>query len=242
MIDPKLQDDAALFALGELRGSERELFVNELSSCEELRRKVGGFEAVCTALVLSAPQIAPPPGLRQRILDAAVTGRNSTNAHEAREGQRKIVRFPGVVAWAAAACLATGALVLWNQNRALRDTNRELSHRADMMELRAAVLTAKVEEAGNATAQVVWDAEQQEGVLHTISLPKQAADRSYQLWIFDGTNPVPVSAGVIVSSGKEGFRFKPSKAVTNASTFAITLEKAGGVPVAEGPVYLSGQL
>ena len=54
----------------------------------------------------------------------------------------------------------------------------------------------------------------------------------------------PVDAGVFTvdDKGTVHFRFKPRSNVNAAGTFAVTLEKKGGVPVPEGKMVLAGNL
>ena len=75
-------------------------------------------------------------------------------------------------------------------------------------------------------ATVLWDTKSKDVYLMVNSLPKQAADKQYQLWaMVDGK---PVDAGMIDLS-KDGGLIKMSN-IPKAEAFAITLEKKGGAP------------
>jgi anti-sigma-K factor RskA len=53
---------------------------------------------------------------------------------------------------------------------------------------------------------------------------------------------VPVDAGIVRvdSTGFAKVDFKPVTEVTDASKFALSVEKEGGVPKGEGPIVLIG--
>jgi anti-sigma-K factor RskA len=66
--------------------------------------------------------------------------------------------------------------------------------------------------------------------------------KDYQLWVVDPKQPVPVDAGIVRvdSAGFAKVDFKPVTDVTDASKFALSVEKEGGVPKGEGPIVLIG--
>lgn len=106
--------------------------------------------------------------------------------------------------------------------------------------LQITTLTSKVSGAPNALAVAVWDSEKQTGVLRTINVPATEVDRDYQLWIVDPEYKQPVSAGVFAvdQSGTTKILFHPESKVSAATAFAVSLERKGGVPKAEGPMVL----
>jgi anti-sigma-K factor RskA len=86
-------------------------------------------------------------------------------------------------------------------------------------------------------ARVYWDPVSHEVYLTVLSLPAPEPGKQYQLWaLADG---VPVDAGVFdVSSGPQHM-----KMITSAQTFAVTLERTGGVPSPTlSALYLMGQV
>ena len=118
-----------------------------------------------------------------------------------------------------------------------------LLERDNLAQMQIATLTSKLADAPKATAFVIWDAEKQRGVLTTVDVPPNAADRDYQLWVVDPKYQVPVDAGVFSVKSGEATKilFKPKSPVSSADAFAISLERKGGVPKAEGPIVLVGK-
>ncbi|CAN5785719.1 anti-sigma factor [soil metagenome] len=113
-----------------------------------------------------------------------------------------------------------------------------------LAKMQVATLGSKLRDAPDATAAVVWDQERQRGVLNTMKVPPNAADRDYQLWIVDPRYKQPVDAGVfsVEKPGSTRYAFTPKSPITAATAFAISLERKGGVPKAEGPIVLIGTL
>jgi anti-sigma-K factor RskA len=119
----------------------------------------------------------------------------------------------------------------------------EIEQRDELKKVQVAALTSKLADAPDATAAVVWDAERQRGVLNTANMPPNAANSDYQLWIVDPRFTDPVDAGVFTvnKNGGTKYFFTPKSRITSATAFAISLERKGGVPKAEGPIVLAGK-
>jgi len=118
-----------------------------------------------------------------------------------------------------------------------------LQERDSISQMQIATLTSKLSEAPKATAFVIWDAEHQRGVLTAVDVPPNAADHDYQLWVVDPKYQIPVDAGVFSVKNGETTKvvFKPNRPITSADAFAVSLERKGGVPKAEGPMVLVGK-
>lgn len=106
-----------------------------------------------------------------------------------------------------------------------------------------ATLTSKMRRAPNTTASIVWDAARQRGVLNSANIPPNSADRDYQLWIVDSRFTDPVDAGVfhVEKAGSARYVFKPKMRIESPAAFAVSVERRGGVPKAEGPIVLAGK-
>lgn len=127
--------------------------------------------------------------------------------------------------------------------RMIADLGAKLKHTEDLSRLKITALASLAGNSPEAKAIAVWDAEQQSGLLTVEKLPAIAAEQDYQIWVIDPQYPIPVDGGVFKpdASGKAVLTFKGDKPVKQASAFAISLEKKGGVPKAEGPLVLLGK-
>ncbi len=117
----------------------------------------------------------------------------------------------------------------------------DLRVQADVARLKITSLASLAGNSPQARAIAIWNPDRQEGVLVVSQLPALASDKDYQLWVIDPQYPIPVDGGVFTVDEKTGdarLNFKPGKNVAVAQTFAVSLERKGGVPKAEGPMVL----
>jgi anti-sigma-K factor RskA len=119
----------------------------------------------------------------------------------------------------------------------------ELQGRYDLANLKVARLASLLGNSPEATAIAVWNPTTQEGVLTVEKLPALAANQDYQLWVIDPQYANPVDGGVFTvdsATGMGRLQFRPRQPVALAAKFAISRERKGGVPKAEGPIVLVG--
>src|SRR5436190_13745217 len=64
------RDDAGAWVLDALPEEEHERFAAHLAGCDVCRREVAELQMVADTLPLAAPQVAPPPELKERIMSA----------------------------------------------------------------------------------------------------------------------------------------------------------------------------
>ena len=68
MIQEQQQEQASLYVLGTLAGAELDAFERELRANAELRRFVRELQRTTGLLAMTVPQVAPPAGLRNKVL------------------------------------------------------------------------------------------------------------------------------------------------------------------------------
>jgi anti-sigma-K factor RskA len=279
MIDEPKQDLLVQYILGELDSATADKVRAELARDADLRDLARDLEEAFASLAYTAPPMAAPAELPQRILLTERRVRRGTLP--ARDS--KIISL--AVPWALAACFAIACAVLsLEQARIKKDlislqekeiTLQEKAAKASKAEseaskalvalqqkiaqsekelavvkeknvlsdLKIATLKTQIAAYKGATAVVVWDKDQKNGVLQLDKLPPPAPGKDYQLWVIDPKKPQPVSAGIL-SVPKEGFirtSFHPAAPVESAAAFAISVEKAGGAPKPEGQIILVGK-
>jgi hypothetical protein len=64
------RDDAGAWVLGALPDDEQRRFAAHLETCDICRGEVADLQMVADTLPLAAPQVAPPPELKERIMSA----------------------------------------------------------------------------------------------------------------------------------------------------------------------------
>jgi anti-sigma-K factor RskA len=125
----------------------------------------------------------------------------------------------------------------------IADLSERLKTEGDLAQFKIATLASLAGNSPQALAVAVWNPKTQQGVLRVEKLPALASDKDYQLWLIDPAYPAPVDGGVFTvdpATGNARINFKPNQRVNNADKFAISLERKGGVPKAEGPILLLG--
>ncbi len=125
----------------------------------------------------------------------------------------------------------------------IADLGQRLQRSEDLGRLRVMSLASLQQEQADSRAVAVWDQDRQAGLLAVEKLPAVAADKDYQIWVIDPQYPIPVDGGVFKpgADGRATLTFKGDKPIAAATAFAISLERKGGVPKAEGPLVLLGK-
>jgi len=257
MIDESKQELLVAYVLDELDPTTAERVRAEIVNVQEIRDFVRQTEDAFASLAHTVPSIEAPAAIPHRILE-----QERRDIQQARPGHRsKIVWL--TISWALAAVLAIACIVLSLELRrlrikvsqvgrevvVLRQENRRITDQIEVLqqknrlaELKIATLKAQVAAFEASSVVVVWDPNQERGVLQLDKLPPPAPGKDYQLWIIDPKISQPVSAGVISvpDSGLIRATFQPRRPVQSVSAFAISVERAGGVPEPQGQIIFAG--
>ncbi len=254
MINERHEEIACLYVTGALPQPESRAFKDEVRANPELQKLVKQLRDSASALAIVQPPIAPPPQLKNKIL-----------AKIAREPETgKIIslpvaakNFPALwLPWAMAAGFAFLAVVQFLQAQSLRQQTRslnsavaglstqvaDLQKKDTLSQMRITMLNSLLDNSPKAVAVSVWDNEKQSGVLVVQNLAPAPTGKDYQLWVINDKYPAPVNAGVfsVDDKGTVRFTFKPDMPMTSVDKYAVTVERKGGVPKAEGKVALLG--
>jgi anti-sigma-K factor RskA len=129
------------------------------------------------------------------------------------------------------------------RDQRVTDLTRQLAAQGTLADYKIATLASLLGNSPQALAVAVWNPAKQEGVLTVQKLPALATDKDYQLWVVDPQYPIPVDGGVFrvdPATGEARLNFRPNLPVKTVAKFAVSLERKGGVPKAEGPMVLIG--
>lgn len=203
-----------------------------------------------------------PDSLKERILAQAVAHLVG-DQHGARELRPPVTRFQQPeskpkrgwldirsLGWyAAAAILALALWSPWSGRPTTTPTAPTLvEQRAALIDEAADVIQVswakpEIPEYANVQGDVVWSNQRQAGYMRLSGLPANRSEiEQYQLWIVDPSRDQhPTDGGVFdIPAGVEEV-IVPIDAklpVDSPTVFAITLEKAGGVVVSDGPLLV----
>lgn len=100
------------------------------------------------------------------------------------------------------------------------------------------VMASVKTDAAEAKAKIYWCSQTHMVCVDPMTLPGAPAGKQFELWaIVDGK---PVSVGLF--NAGNGADLQMMGVVPKAEAFAVTLEKEGGVPAPEGPMYVMASL
>jgi anti-sigma-K factor RskA len=257
MTPHRMSGDAAGHALGALGGEEQLAMERALAGSPALLREVEAFREVAALLALAAPSLAPPDGLRDRIVSQARQVQPLVTAPAPSPGRAPA---PGWVRraapWLALAASLAGLVVLGGRVRGehearlgLQQENADLQARVASLDsvvttlLAPDVETVKLSATGAPpTARLYWNTRSRRVVLAAFALPPAVAGRAYQLWGIE-TGKAPVSLGVFNTdadgTGRASFAVPAGLRI---AVGAVTEEPAGGSPQPTTPAFLVGQL
>jgi anti-sigma-K factor RskA len=258
-------ESCAAYALGGLDEADRVRFEEHLSAgCAECEAALADYAAATVLLAASAPEAAPPPGLRARVIKAALAARPAATVERfpiPRTVEHPVLRRPSRWSWALAAAavvLAVGAGVVWMTNADLRTEVARLGEELRVARERIATLElqsveenrwARVLTSPNARVATLVPTPDAETTLkgRAIYDPSTRAavvvlenvnipsNRTYQLWAIRGGTPASLGLIRADKSGLAVMRVPDAGESTSLGAFAISLEPAGGSPNPAAP-------
>jgi anti-sigma-K factor RskA len=175
---------------------------------------------------------------------------------------RPALGFGAAAAALAVVLLGLTSLTLWNRNQSLSAELASLSNRLreaqgeingqreqlagarDVDELLASPAVRVAELSGKkpapqAHAMLAYDRSTGRAVVMATGLPPCPEGHAYQLWLIADNKPLPGGTFKTDAQGRARMsdRLPPNH---TAPTFAVTLEREGGVPAPQGDVFLLG--
>jgi anti-sigma-K factor RskA len=224
-----IHDLVAPYALGALTASERSRFERHLEDCSTCSRELPGLESAAAALAVDVEDADPPPGLRRRIVEAAVSERVPARARPIRHRPWVV---PAAASLAAAAACAAVGLGVWAV-RLSGDLDRASTRRADVraVSILADPTAARFRLRGADGILAVTGA--REAALLVSRLPRAERNRTYELWVVSESKPRP--AGMFAGGGAASL-VALERRVPPGAHVSVSLEPAGGSRTLTGPL------
>jgi len=235
----EILDLLAAYALDALEPEEIARLNRLLDERPELRATVAELRATANQLPYGLPEAAPPPELRQRVLDYATGRAERQPAAPARLPQRVRGWLVGLGALAAAALVA--AALGWGQVASLQadlaQTRTELAAAHEDLATAQAVIAQLDGGTGRGTMLRTTAGK----TVFVVKLPQLQPGRTYQLWRIQG-NQAPQSAGLF-SIDTQGFgTFDVPQPLQPGDTMAVTDEPTGGSPQPTTRPLIAGEV
>lgn len=216
--------------LSALDAADARALNDHLADCAECRRELAEWEATAASLALSADPVEPSPRIRTNLLRSV----SPVVAFPRRFGS--LGSIAAVIIFAA---LIVTIIVLWQQNRTLRQQN-EFFQLLTAPGSRVAELSGTSEAAG-ATAKLAYD-KNGRAFLIADGLPRAPEGKEYQLWFIVDNKPLPGKTFAPDDRGHSQIHDQVPEAARKQAVFAITLEPAGGRSAPTGAIYLRSEL
>ena len=255
---------APAFVLGALDAEEKRAFELHLAECPLCESDVRSLMPVVDALGRAAPQAAPSPALRRRVVDAVASEAARATPNVVYHDRRAI---PG---WLPIAALLAVSIGLGAYVATLRTRIADLEVRLDQAAAQLAAATSATSEARRvafqaqsigsvlaapdlvridlagqkpapqASARALWS--RTRGMVFTFNnLPSLPDSRVYQVWVVTAGN-MQISAGLLTpdDAGRGIGLFETPPDIAPV-LIAVTDEPAGGVPKPSGSFQLLGK-
>jgi len=231
--DTDIHDLVAAYALDAVDDDERMAFERHLETCDRCRGELASLRDTSASLAYAAPAAAPPPELRERILDTARAERPNVVPLKPRRTHATAI-LGTATAIAAGIAIALG---IWNvslhnslddKDAALAATNKALVVVGDAKALR--------QDLTGASGQLVV-ASSGKAALVICNLPKAPSGKTYQAWVLTGDTPTPAGE---FDPGSDCVAVPLDASVPEGTGVAVTVEPDGGSKQpTTGPVFHS---
>ncbi len=249
-------DDLALYALGEMAGSDRQEFEEHLHTCAACRRELQALRGDLGLLGLSSSGPQPPARSKERLLQAIAAEPRRAPAPAPVELPRRsswLAWVPAVIAIA----LFFITLGMWRSNQRLNDIVAELTNRnqeegaqLDRLTQQLHLLTTpdgvrvslnpmKAPRQPSGTA--IFSLSQKRMIFMASNLPPVPQGKAYELWIIPATG-APLPAGVFKPDehGNATMMDHEMPSGVVAKAFAVTVENEAGSDKPTSPIMLMG--
>ncbi|MEV0714216.1 anti-sigma factor [Asanoa sp. NPDC050611] len=221
------------YVLDALTDIERAAFKRHLASCATCSIEVAELQETAARLADGAWSV-PPPALRDKVFaEVSRTRQDAPVPAKPVRPQRNRRLFTVAAAVVLAAVAATGTFAV--QERRLDDqrtvAQAEAARVTEVLSAPDAALRSATS-ANGIRLTVVTSAARDEAVLTMAADRPAGADRTYQLWMLDGTTAI--NAGVLPVGTTSATRLVQGAAAADA--FAVTVEPPSGSPTPTLPI------
>jgi anti-sigma-K factor RskA len=222
-----------VYAVDALTGDELDEFEKHLEQCPTCAEEVRGLREAAARLGL-ATAIAPPPSMREQVLDATKRvrqlppsgGRLITAADGRRPRRRLIRRLPRPIAVTvmAAAIVALAVLQIGTRHQLDQAQTKNQTIASVLAASDAQIELSSSTVGGTMTAVV--SKRDREAVVTASGMPTPSGARVYQLWVMRGTTAR--SVGLLPGSSTGATSPVLAADVQPGDQLAVTIEPAGG--------------
>ena len=226
------------FALDCLDETDARLVSEHLEECASCRVDFEAYRDIASELPLAAPEAAPPPGLKARIMKQISSRADLAQGSQPASVWQRLLASLGQVlrpGWGLASLavilvLGVSNIILWQRANQLGQVSQDWVQ----------VSLKGTDAAPDASGLLVLNKDGTRGTLVVENLPDLDATHQYQLWLIkDGQR---TSGGVfsVKWSGYGSLWVESPEPLNQYTAFGITIEPTGGSPGPTGAKVLGG--
>jgi anti-sigma-K factor RskA len=222
-----------VYAVDALTGDELDEFEKHLQQCPTCAEEVRGLRETAARLAL-VTAIAPPPSMREQVLDATKrvrqlppSGVRLITAADGRRPRRRLIRRlsrPIAVTAMAAAIIVLAVLQIGTRHQLQQAQSANQSIASVLSASDAHIQLGSSTVGGTVTA--VISRHDREAVITAAGMPTPSDARVYQLWVMSGTSAR--SVGLLPGSSAGATAPVLAADIQPGDQLAITIEPAGG--------------
>ncbi len=249
-------DDLALYALGEMTGSDRQEMEEHLHTCAACRRELQSLRGDLGLLALSSSGPQPPARSKERLMQAIAAEPPRTTAAAPVELPRRSLWWAWVPAFLTIALFFI-AIGMWRSNQHLNDIVAELTNRNEEEGVQLDRLTQEMQllrspdavhvslnpmkAPRQPTGTAIFSPSQKRMIFMASNLPPVPQGKAYELWIIPASG-APLPAGVFKPDehGNATMMDHEMPSGVVAKAFAITVEDEAGSEKPTSPIMLMG--
>ena len=251
-------DDLALYALGELAGTDRQELEEHLHTCAACRRELQALRGDLGLLGLSSSGPQPPARAKERLLRAIAAEPPRVAVPAPVAAPRQSLWWAWIPVFAAVAFFFL-ALGMWRDNRHLNDVLAELNTQNHDLTVQLGRVAAQIRmlQAPDAvhvslnpaksprqpSGTAIFSPSQKRMLFMASNLPQVPEGKAYELWIIP-MQGAPMPAGMFKPDehGNAMMMDHPMPEGVIAKAFAITVENAAGSDKPTSPIMMMGEV
>ena len=230
----ELRELLPAYVVGATNQEEAERVQTLLAECPDVAAELETYAHITASLTQQAQPIAPPPDLRNRLLQQALASEGPPVVASPRR------LSPQLGWWAAAALFALllvtnflWATTLFNSGTNTVNEQAENNQVIDLLargQLQQVALRATDSTQNAVLATLTWDDSTNTAVLVTDTLPALDAAQAYQVWLIATGDPISAGLFQVDVGNRALLAFQPETDLTTVSAVAISVEPASGSP------------
>ena len=266
-MDPRIEELLPFYALDALNDEERELVESYLAEHPEAREQMKDLHSGASALPYGISPVEPPRRVKESLMarvnaDAKARARSLERASRPSflsflnlmKGENILRTFTLGIATLAVVWVMILNTKIARLNSEISGLHDTLASQANSLEQIIAnlpesppsnVITVSIKGTSvrpDAHGQLIADPKEQSAVLVISGLPKLEANKTYQVWLIEGDQPVSAGLLTVDENGQGVVIVTSNESISSFKSLAISVEPQGGSPQPTGDIVVASDI